>query len=63
YETNFIITFEWFLEEDNFVKVLSGRYTDRKKTYKKANNSNSSEEKTKESSNNSFEERYIREFN
>ncbi|MFM1524537.1 MULTISPECIES: DnaJ domain-containing protein [Helcococcus] len=58
YKTNFIITFEWFLEEDNFVKVLSGRYTDRKKTYKKANNSNSSKD-TEQSKNNSFEEKYI----
>lgn len=46
------------LEEDNFVKVLSGRYTDRKKTYKKANNSNSSKD-TEQSKNNSFEEKYI----
>ncbi|MFM1536846.1 hypothetical protein [Helcococcus ovis] len=42
---------------------MSGKYTDRRKTYNKSYNSNSSEEKTKESSNNSFEERYIREFN
>ena len=63
YETSFIITFEWFLEEKNFVKVLSGRYTDRRKTYNKSYNSNSSkedkQEKTKESSNNSFEEKYV----
>lgn len=63
YKTSFIITFEWFLEEDNFVKVLSGRYTDRKKTYNKYYNTNSSKEdkkeNTKESSNNSFEEKYV----
>lgn len=59
YKTSFIITFEWFLEEDNFVKVLSGRYTDRRKTYNKYYNTNSSKENTKESSNNSFEGKYI----
>lgn len=58
YKTSFIITFEWFLEEDNFVKVLSGRYTDRRKTYNKSYNSNSSKN-TEQSKNNSLEEKYI----
>lgn len=63
YKTNFIITFEWFLNENNFVKVLSGIYSDRRKTYNKSYSSNSSKEdkkeNTKKSSNNSFEGKYV----
>lgn len=32
YKTNFVITFDWFIRPNNFVKVLDGNYLDRETT-------------------------------
>lgn len=32
YKTSFVITFDWFIRPNNFVKVLDGNYLDRETT-------------------------------
>lgn len=35
YKTDFVITFDWFVKPENFLKVLEGNYSDKRKTQEK----------------------------
>ena len=37
-EKQWIITFDWFIDTDNFIKVLEGNYKDKKKSNKTPSN-------------------------